>query len=145
MSEPAQETSRDLEPHLFAVRVYYEDTDFSGAVYHANYLRFMERGRTEYLRHAGIHQQAVHAGEHGQPFGFVVSRMTIDFLRPARMDDLLQIETVATDIRGAAINLVQRVLRGDDVLARADVRVACVINGRAARLPAWVRQKLAKT
>jgi acyl-CoA thioester hydrolase len=134
----------DPLPHLFPVRVYYEDTDFSGAVYHANYLRFMERGRTEYLRQAGIHQQAVHAGEHGQPFGFVVSRMTIEFLRPARMDDLLQIETVAKEIRGAAIDLVQRVLRGDDVLVRTEVRVACVINGRAARLPLWVRQKLGK-
>ena len=129
-------------PHLFPIRVYYEDTDFSGAVYHANYLRFMERGRTEYLRQAGIHQQAVHAGEHGQPFGFVVSRMTIEFLRPARMDDLLQVETTAKEIRGAAIDLVQRVLRDGDVLAGAEVRVACVINGRAARLPAWVREKL---
>jgi acyl-CoA thioester hydrolase len=132
----------EAPPHLFPIRVYYEDTDFSGAVYHANYLRFMERGRTEYLRQAGIHQQAVHAGEHGQPFGFVVSRMTIEFLRPARMDDLLQVETVAKEIRGAAIDLVQRVLRDGDVLARTEVRVACVINGRAARLPAWVREKL---
>jgi acyl-CoA thioester hydrolase len=134
----------EATPHLFPIRVYYEDTDFSGAVYHANYLRFMERGRTEYLRQAGIHQQAVHAGEHGQPFGFVVSRMTIEFLRPARMDDLLQVETTAKEIRGAAIDLVQRVLRDGEVLARTEVRVACVINGRAARLPAWVREKLGK-
>jgi len=131
-------------PHLFPIRVYYEDTDFSGAVYHANYLRFMERGRTEFLRQAGIHQGAVHAGEHGQPFGFVVARMTIEFLRPARMDDLLQVETVAKEIRGAAIDLEQRVLRDGDVLVRTEVRVACVINGRAARLPLWVRQKLGK-
>jgi len=137
----SEDTSRHT-PHLFPIRVYYEDTDFSGSVYHANYLRFMERGRTEYLRQAGIHQQAVHAGEHGQPFGFVVSRMTIEFLRPARMDDLLQVETTPKEIRGAAIDLVQRVLRNGEVLARTEVRVACVINGRAARLPAWVREKL---
>ena len=133
----------DPSPHLLSVRVYYEDTDFSGAVYHANYLRFMERGRTEYLRQAGIHQHEVFAGQHGEAFGFVVHRMNIEFRRPARMDDLLTIETTAREIRGAAIDLFQRVLRGDDVLATADVRVACVINGRAARLPASVRERLA--
>ena len=134
----------ERQPHTMPVRVYYEDTDFSGAVYHATYLRFMERGRTEYLRQAGVHQHEVFSGVHGEPFGFVVRRMTIDFMRPARMDDLLTIETRALDIRGAAIDLAQRVLREGDVLVEASVRVACVcvINGRAARLPAWVREKL---
>lgn len=129
-------------PHLFSVRVYYEDTDFSGAVYHANYLRFMERARTEFLRQAGIHQAEVFAGRHGEAFGFVVHRMNIEFKRPARMDDLLTIETIGKTIRGAAIDLTQRVLRGEEVLATADVSVACVSNGRAARLPAWVRERL---
>ncbi len=129
-------------PHIFPVRVYYEDTDFSGVVYHASYLRFMERGRTEMLRACGVHQQAIHAGEAGAVFGFAVRKMSIDFLKPARMDDLLGVETIARGIGGATLDLEQRILRGDEILIAAQVRIACVAQGRAARLPAWVREKL---
>ena len=126
-----------MPPHIFPVRVYYEDTDFSGAVYHAGYLRFMERGRTEMLRALGVEQGATLA-----KFGFVVRAVTIEFLKPARMDDMLSIETTPVDVGGASMELAQRVLRGDEVLATARVRVGCVAGGRAARMPAEVRARL---
>ena len=120
------------------IRVYYEDTDFSGAVYHAGYLRFMERGRTELLRSAGIAQSELH----GSGLGFVVRRMTIDYLRPARMDDVLTVETAVDAVRGASLDLTQRVLREGAVLASAAVRVAAVADGRPARLPDDLRERL---
>jgi len=131
-----------VKPHTLLIRVYYEDTDFSGVVYHASYLRFLERGRTELLRDRGVHQAAIFSGALGPPFGFAVRRMEIDFVRPARMDDLLVIETSPEGVRGASIALLQRILREDEVLVTARVRVACVSDGRPARLPAWVREKL---
>ena len=85
--------------HRLEVRVYYEDTDFSGVVYHASYLRFMERGRTELIRALGIEQRELFDGE--TALGFAVRKMTIDFLRPAVMDDLLTIETRSIAARGA--------------------------------------------
>jgi acyl-CoA thioester hydrolase len=131
-------------PHALPIRVYYEDTDFSGVVYHASYLRFMERGRTELLRDLGIDQQTAFSGEAGSAFGFAVRSMAIDFLRPARMDDLLTIETTPAMLKGASLDLTQRVLRGHEVLVEARVRVACVSQGRAARMPDFVRKKLAQ-
>jgi acyl-CoA thioester hydrolase len=131
-----------VSAHRLQIRVYYEDTDFSGVVYHASYLRFMERGRTELLRDLGIHQQAIHAGE--TPFAFVVRGMAIEFLKPARMDDVLTVETSAQEVRGASAILAQRVLRGDEVLATADVKVAAVAQGKPVRLPPEMREKLAK-
>lgn len=128
--------------HTFALRVYYEDTDFSGAVYHASYLRFMERARTEMLRAAGIHQQEIFEGKHGAPFGFAVRAMQIDFFKPARMDDMLNIETQALALRGASLDLEQKVLRNGELLVEAKVTIACIANGRAIRLPVWVREKL---
>jgi len=124
-----------VSPHRFPVRVYYEDTDFSGVVYHASYLRFMERGRTEMLRALGIEQA-------GLEFGFAVRAMQIDYLKPARMDDELTIETTTRSIGGATLDLDQRVLRGDDVLVTASVRIACIAQGRPARLPKDIRAKL---
>ena len=131
------------KPQHFPVRVYYEDTDFSGAVYHASYLRFMERGRTEMLRAAGIEQREIFEGRSGEVFGFAVRAMSIEFLKPALMDDLLTIETSPRAIGGATLELEQRILRGDEVLITADVRIACVANGRPARIPKAVREKLA--
>ncbi|MDE2362720.1 MAG: tol-pal system-associated acyl-CoA thioesterase [Hyphomicrobiales bacterium] len=128
------------QPHRLSIRVYYEDTDFSGVVYHASYLRFMERGRTELLRDLGVHQQAIHAGE--APFAFVVRAMTIDFLKPARMDDVLTVETSATEVKGASAILSQRVLRGEETLVTAEVKVAAVANGRPVRLPPQMRERL---
>ena len=123
--------------HLLPVRVYYEDTDFSGVVYHASYLRFMERGRTELLRATGVDQSALHGAEEG--LSFAVRRMTIDYLKPARMDDVLTIETRTGEIRGASLVMAQRVLRGDEVLVTADVRVAAISRGRPARIPGTLR------
>ena len=124
-----------MSPHRFPVRVYYEDTDFSGVVYHASYLRFMERGRTEMLRALGIEQA-------GLEFGFAVRAMQIDYLKPARMDDELTIETTTRSIGGATLDLEQRVLRGEEVLVTASVRIACIAQGRPARLPKDIRAKL---
>jgi acyl-CoA thioester hydrolase len=129
-----------MKPHQITVRVYYEDTDFSGVVYHASYLRFMERGRTEQIRDLGIAQAELFDGEQG--LSFAVRRMGIEFLKPARMDDLLTIETRPTEARGATLLLAQRVLRGDEVLVTAEVTVACVGGGRARRIPDALRRRL---
>ena len=127
--------------HVMAVRVYYEDTDFSGIVYHANYLRFMERGRTNYLRLLGAdHRAMFEETEREAPgFAFVVRAMTLDFLKPARMDDVLVIVTAPQEVRGASIVLHQEVRRGDDVLVSAQVRVAFVSAGRARPIPRPLR------
>lgn len=132
--------TRMSQPHQIAVRVYYEDTDFSGVVYHASYLRFMERGRTELIRALGVDQRELFEGD--AALGFAVRQMTIDFLRPAVMDDLLTIETQATAARGATMDVAQRVLRGDEVLVTAQVKVACVGGGRARRIPDGLRRRL---
>ena len=131
-------------PHHLPIRVYYEDTDFSGVVYHASYLRFMERGRTELIRALGIEQRELFASEEGSDvaLAFAVRRMAIEFLKPAVMDDLLTIETTPVLARGATMQIAQRVLRGADVLVSADVTVACVGGGRARRIPESLRKRL---
>ncbi len=126
-------------PHRLQIRVYYEDTDFSGLVYHASHLRFMERGRTELLRELGLHQRALLEGEAGAPIFFVVRAMDIDFKKPALMDDLLTVETTVRGVGGASIALAQRILRGDETLVEAKVKVAAVEGGRARKLPPHVR------
>ena len=100
--------------HHMQVRVYYEDTDFSGIVYHANYLRFMERGRTNHLRLMGAEQHALFAEAQAETpgFAFVVRSMQIDFLQPARMDDVLDVVTWPVAVKGASITLAQEVRRG---------------------------------
>lgn len=106
--------------HRMQVRVYYEDTDFSGIVYHANYLRFMERGRTNYLRLLGADQHALFAEAESEApgFAFVVRAMQLDFLKPSKMDDLLDVLTRPLDVKGASITLHQEVRRGGRTLAR---------------------------
>lgn len=126
--------------HLMSVRVYYEDTDFSGVVYHASYLRFMERGRTEQIRALGIAQRELFDGD--APLAFVVRRIAVDFLRPALMDDELMVETLPVLARGASLELKQRVLRGGEELVTAEVTVACVSGGRARRIPEALRARL---
>lgn len=121
-------------PHRMSVRVYYEDTDFSGVVYHASYLRFLERGRTETLRDLGVHQADLHGAGGAEALAFVVRRMAIEWMKPARMDDLLVIETEIGDVRGASMALKQRILLGEAVLLTADVLVALVSNGKPARM-----------
>jgi acyl-CoA thioester hydrolase len=127
--------------HTMTVRVYYEDTDFTGIVYHANYLRFMERGRTNYLRLIGAdHRALFEATEKEAPgFAFVVRSMTLDYLKPARMDDLLSVVTVPEIVKGASITLHQQVRRGDDLLVEARVRVAFISQGRARPIPKPLR------
>jgi acyl-CoA thioester hydrolase len=127
--------------HLLTVRVYYEDTDFSGVVYHASYLRFMERGRTDYLRLIGAdHRALFEAAEREAPgFAFVVRSMTIEFLKPARMDDVLEIVTTPQEVMGASAILRQQVTRGGEALIEAQVRVAFVSAGRARPIPKPLR------
>jgi acyl-CoA thioester hydrolase len=127
--------------HHMQVRVYYEDTDFSGIVYHANYLRFLERGRTNHLRLMGAEQHALFAEvETESPgFAFVVRSMQLDFLKPARMDDILDVVTWPVAVKGASITLAQEVRRGDHVLVKAEVRVAFISDGRAQPIPKSLR------
>jgi acyl-CoA thioester hydrolase len=125
--------------HALTVRVYYEDTDFGGVVYHANYLKFVERGRTEALRAAGIDQAALKAAG----MVFVVRRMAADWLRPARFDDLLEVRTEVTEVGGASVRMAQEVRRDGTALFRAAVQVACMDEaGRPRRLPPEVRGAL---
>ena len=120
----------------FPVRVYFEDTDFSGVVYHANYLKFMERGRSEFLRARGIHHAALAA----RRLAFAVIHMDIDFRKPARIDDDLIVETAPASITGARLVLDQSVKRGTELLARATVTIVMIdFDGRPQRLPADVR------
>ena len=127
---------------VLSVRVYYEDTDFSGRVYHASYLRFLERGRTEWLRARGlVHRDLADSAG----VVFVVRSMQIDFLAPARIDDLVRVETEAAALRGASIDFRQRIVLDGKELVAAKVLAAAVRNGRPARLPALLRQALAQT
>jgi acyl-CoA thioester hydrolase len=126
------------------VRVYYEDTDFTGIVYHANYLRFMERGRTNYLRLVGADHRALFelTEEEAPSFAFVVRSMKLDFLKPAFMDDHLEVRSLSREVSGASIVLVQRVMRGEEVLLEAEVRVAFVSEGRPKRIPEALRKAM---
>jgi acyl-CoA thioester hydrolase len=127
--------------HVMSVRVYYEDTDFSGSVYHASYLRFMERGRTNYLRLLGADQRALfeETAREAPGFAFVVRAMQIEFLKPARMDDVLVVVTEPQEVRGASITLHQRVMREGEVVIDAQVKVAFVSGGRARPIPKALR------
>ena len=126
--------------HKLSVRVYYEDTDFSGFVYHASYLRFMERGRTELLRELGLLQRDLALSEPASATFFVVRAMEIDFRRPAHMDDLLFVETRLVTIGGASLTMRQEIRRDDALLSAARVTVALVSNGKPQRLPAPIRE-----
>ena len=141
MTPPGLDGSLRDGRHVMAVRVYYEDTDFTGIVYHANYLRFMERGRTNYLRLIGAdHRALFEATEKEAPgFAFVVRSMTIDYLKPARMDDVLDIVTAPEEVRGASITLLQQCRRGGELLVEAHVRVAFISQGRARPIPKPLR------
>jgi acyl-CoA thioester hydrolase len=127
--------------HHMQIRVYYEDTDFTGLVYHANYLRFMERGRSNYLRLLGADQRALfdEAASEAPGFAFVVRSMQLEFLKPARMDDVLDIVTRPLEVRGASITLHQEVRRGDVLLLDARVKVAFVSGGQAKPIPKPLR------
>ncbi len=129
--------------HRFAIRVYYEDTDAGGVVYHANYLRFAERARTEALREAGVphsDMQAIHG------LIFMVRRVKLDYLAPARLDDSLTVLTIPVTLKGASVELRQSVLLGETILAEAEIQLACVqaATGRPGRIPPRWREALAQ-
>ena len=118
--------------HQLQIRVYYEDTDFSGRVYHASYLRFMERGRTEWLRASGFENGALSSG---LGLVFVVRSLRIDFLAPALMDDIVMVETRVASSRGAIIEFEQVLSRAETILSNATVRVVTLRGSRPVRPP----------
>jgi acyl-CoA thioester hydrolase len=134
--------SGELTPsgHRLLARVYYADTDFSGVVYHARYLEFLERGRSDYLRLAGVRHTELLEGLRGEKVVWIVRRMEIDFQKPARMDDVLTIETRTENISGARIFMAQKIARGGEGLIAAKVEAAIVgEDGRPRRFPReWI-------
>ncbi|RFC63009.1 tol-pal system-associated acyl-CoA thioesterase [Fulvimarina endophytica] len=125
--------------HELDVRVYFEDTDFSGVVYHARYLHFLERGRSDFLRLKGIGHRELMSGERGAPMAFAVRKMEIEFLRPARIDDVLQVATRTRQLGGARVLLDQTIMRGEELLVTASVKVAVISpEGKPMRMPAEV-------
>jgi len=129
--------------HVLPLRIYFEDTDFSGVVYHGSYVRFLERGRTELLRALGIGHDALDKGAHGERLAFAVRRLVIEFLKPARIDDVVEVETRPRDVSGARGVLAQEIRRGEDVLVTAEVTVALINGeGKPRRWPEAIRDAL---
>jgi acyl-CoA thioester hydrolase len=127
--------------HRLAVRVYYEDTDFTGVVYHANYLRFFERGRSDFLRAAGLAHQALLAGP--EPIAFSVVRADVRFLKAARIDDALVVKTTFDAVQGARLLISQTLTRAGEAIAAAAIQACCIsMDGRARRPPPSLRQVL---
>lgn len=128
--------------HILPVRVYYEDTDFSGYVYHTSYLRWCERGRSDLLRMLGIHHSDLLQGTEGRaPAAFVVRSLQIDYLRPAQIDEVLEVVTECTAVGGTYITLRQEVMRGEEALCRVAVKVVLIsLEGRPVRLPPLIKQ-----
>lgn len=128
--------------HCWPIRVYYEDTDAGGIVYYANYLKFAERARTEMMRELGTsHSEMIETEE----LSFAVSRCEVDYLKSARLDDLLEVRTRIVEVGGATLDALQVIRRNQDDVARLKVRLACVNrDGRARRIPASVRAALTR-
>lgn len=128
--------------HVLPLRIYYEDTDAAGIVYYANWLHFLERGRTELLRVLGQEHAALR-DERG--LNWVVRRCAIDYLKPARLDDTVEIVTSCGELRGASLDMVQEGRRHGEILVRAELVVACMNpSGRPTRLPPQLRTALAR-
>jgi acyl-CoA thioester hydrolase len=127
--------------HVLPVRVYYEDTDLSGVVYHANYLRYMERGRSEFFRAAGITRLA--QLDEPEPKVWTLTRARLEYSRPARLDDLIEIHTLCVSLTGARLNADQSVMRSGQLLVRGEIE-ACVVtlSGKPRRIPRDVRERL---
>ncbi|MDP8251083.1 tol-pal system-associated acyl-CoA thioesterase [Pseudochrobactrum saccharolyticum] len=125
------------EGHRLLARVYYADTDFSGVVYHARYLEFLERGRTDFLRLKGVHHTQLEEGQLGEPIVWIVRRMEIDFRLPARIDDMLVIDTRVTEASGARVTMRQHIRRKNgELLIEAQVEAALINKqGRPKRMP----------
>ena len=131
--------------HILPIRVYFEDTDFSGLVYHASYVRWCERGRSDYLRLIGSeHRALIEGGQGTEPAAFVVRRMRLEFLKPARIDDILEVETRVLEAKDATLSLVQRVTRDGATLFEAEVLVVLVsVSGKPQRISQRLRTDLA--
>jgi acyl-CoA thioester hydrolase len=151
MSTPDMHLSGRIEngKHILPVRVYYEDTDAGGVVYHASYLRFCERGRTDFLRLLGVRHTGL-TDDRGEPLYLVVKRMTCDFIRPARLDDILEVRTSPILARGALLEAEQEIFPVSDGLPqtgpifRANVTVVVIDSrGRPRRLPAQLQHAFA--
>lgn len=132
--------------HVLPVRVYFEDTDAGGVVYHASFVRFAERGRTDFLRLLGTDaRRLIDGSDSREPAAFVVRRMNVDFYRPGRMDDLLQVETRVKELGGASVTLIQTITRDGKRLVEAEVTVVLVsISGKPLRLSDAVREAFLK-
>jgi acyl-CoA thioester hydrolase len=131
------------DAHILPVRVYFEDTDFTGLVYHANFLKFCERGRSDFIRLLGIDHRSLANPKEGDPAVFVVRRIEVDYLKPARIDEVLEVVTRCTEIGGATLVLSQDVCRDGEMLARLKVSVVLVSKaGKPQRLGQLVRGAL---
>lgn len=142
MTAPAPSAGTfDGRIHLLPVRVYYEDTDFTGLVYHANYLRYFERGRSDFLRLTSAgHAELL---DRDDPLAFVVTRMELQFLKGARIDDALVVRTAYDRVKGPRLFVSQAITRGEEVLCRAQVEAACIgLDGRPRRAPATLAESL---
>lgn len=127
--------------HVLPVRIYYEDTDTSGIVYHANYLRYCERGRSDFLRMAGVRHLVMMEGEH--KLVWTLRRISLEYMRPARVDDLLHVRTRYTEMAGARLVGEQEIHKGTDLLCTARIEAAVItMDGRPRRIPADIRAKL---
>ena len=131
----------DGKTHVLPIAVYYEDTDLSGVVYHANYLRYMERGRTEFFRMAGISRADLEAEE---PTAWTLRRIAVEYHRPARLDDQIAVHSRMVSVSGARLTVLQRVMCGDRLLVEGRIE-ACLITltGKPRRLPKNVLETLA--
>jgi acyl-CoA thioester hydrolase len=131
----------DGRTHILPVSIYYEDTDLSGVVYHANYLRYMERGRTEFFRMAGISRARL---EDDEPTAWTLRRIAVEYFRPARLDDQIAVHSVLTEVSGARIKVLQRIRHGDTLLVEGRIE-ACIttLTGKPRRLPKIVFETLA--
>ena len=132
----------DGKTHILPIGVYYEDTDLSGVVYHANYLRYMERGRTEFFRSCGISRADLEAEE---PTAWTIRRIAVDYHRPARLDDQIAVHSRLTNVSGARLNVLQKVMCGARLLVEGRIE-ACLITltGKPRRLPKNVQETLAR-
>ncbi len=128
--------------HVLPVRVYFEDTDFSGLVYHGSYLRWCERGRSDFLRLlGGDHRRLIDGSGGNEPAAFVVRRLALEFLKPARIDEVLEVETRVKHVGAASLTLLQSVRRGATILAEAEVVVVLVsVSGKPLRISAMLRE-----
>ncbi|WP_091736984.1 tol-pal system-associated acyl-CoA thioesterase [Phenylobacterium immobile] len=133
MNEPSSGWLEGRE-HVLGVRIYYEDTDLSGLVYHANYLRYFERGRSNFLRLAGVdHTRLLNLAD---PMAFAITRLEINYRRAARIDDALMVRTRYDALKGARLVIAQRILRGEELICEARIEAACIdLGGRAKRPP----------